>query len=475
LEVALREKTKGFTTEKAEVLGKWLDPATLGILQGTPVTSLVVRWASGLAADSEQQQALTPLIEKGRETGLGFVGLIEDGANKTTALAAARSAGLIAVAMEGDGPADVGIPVIQRAASAKMSWSANSPVLNIADGLWPGIPQDVNQAGGPTNLPWVDSNGAVLRIVRAMAPGKGVWIEFEPPQQTTTLTAEAYMLAVADPASYGASWVVSLDDGLRADLLAKKQPAVDCWKKVSDMMAFFNEHNRSRSYQPVGRLALMSNFAGDDWDRGEETLNLLPRLREPARVIARSRAVSASFEGLQAIYYTDREPPDAALRAKLLAFARGGGILFVPSKWPNPEGAPTAAEAYLLFTLHALGKGRLAVCKEEQPDPYDLTMDMQNVMSHRNDPIRLYNASSMNFFFETSAQGKQGIIHLLNYSRRPASDGPLFYVKEPHRTARLVSPELASPAELHWNPQDAGGSELSLPKISVYGAVELES
>ena len=81
---------------------------------------------------------------------------------------------------------------------------------------------------------------------------------------------------------------------------------------------------------------------------------------------------------------------------------------------------------------------------------------MQNIMSHRNDLLRLYNASSMNFFYQTSAQGKQGVIHLLNYSRRPASDGPLFYVKEPHKSARLVSPELASPAELAMGSPGSG-------------------
>ena len=106
--------------------------------------------------------------------------------------------------MEGKAPADAGIAVIPRGAAEQMSWGANSRVLSISDGIWPGIPQDVNQAGGPTNLPWVDSNGAVLVIARAMAPGKGVWVEFDPPQQTAALTAEAYMLAVADPASYGA-------------------------------------------------------------------------------------------------------------------------------------------------------------------------------------------------------------------------------------------------------------------------------
>jgi len=89
--------------------------------------------------------------------------------------------------------------------------------------------------------------------------------------------------------------------------------------------------------------------------------------------------------------------------------------------------------------------------------------------------LRLYNAPSMNFFYQASAQGGKSMIQLLNYSRRPASDGPLFYVRKPQRTARLVSPELATPAELHWAPQEAGGSELPLPKISVYGAVELEN
>jgi hypothetical protein len=81
----------------------------------------------------------------------------------------------------------------------------------------------------------------------------------------------------------------------------------------------------------------------------------------------------------------------------------------------------------------------------------------------------------MNFFYQTSADGRQGVIHLLNYSRRPASDGPLFYVKEPYRSARLVGPGIASPAGLQWVPQEAGGAELSLPRITVYGAVELEN
>ena len=473
LEIARREKAKGFSAETAEVLRYWQDPGSLAVVQGTPVNCLVVSWASGLPADAGQQQALKPLIEKGRQSGLGFVGLIEGEADKPAAVAAAESAGLSAVAMEGDAPGSGGIAVIPWNKSDQGRWTTNSPILGISDGLWPGIPQDRGVVSAPTNLPWVDSNGAVLLIARALAPDKDIWIDFDAPQQAK-LTTEAYLLAVADPASYGAKWVVSLDDQLRADLAAKKQPAADTWKKLIDTVSFFEQHKELRGYQPSGLLAVMSSFAGPNFETGEEAVNLLPRLRQPFRVIARSRAASASFAGLQAIFYVDKEAPDAALRKKLMAFVADGGTLFVPSKWPNPEGAPAPAEPYLLYNMRKVGKGRLAVCKEDQPDPYDTVADIQNIMSHRTDILRLYNAPSSNFLYETTAQGKQGVIHLLNYSRRPGGDGPVFFVKEPHKSARLVSPELASPAELQWVPQETGGAELTLPRLSVYGAIEME-
>ena len=78
LDIALREKTKGFTAEKAEVLRNWLDPATLGLLQGTPVNSLVVSWASGLPADSRPAAGAEAADREGASRpDLGFVGLIE--------------------------------------------------------------------------------------------------------------------------------------------------------------------------------------------------------------------------------------------------------------------------------------------------------------------------------------------------------------------------------------------------------------
>ena len=477
LDIARRQKGKNFTSEMAEVIRRWEDPSFLALVQGTSVNCLVVSWASGLPEDAEQQQALKPLLESGRQAGLDFVGLVEGPADRAAALATAHSAGLSAVAMEAVPAGDAGIPVIAWAKSGAALWGANSPILGVSDGLWPGVPQERTPTGGPTNLPWVDSNGALLAMAQALAPNKPVWIVVDPPPKAK-LTVENYLLAVADPATYGGRWLISLDDQMRAGLAVKSTQTLEDWKRVTDALAFFEQNQVARTYERMGRLAVMSNFSEPDRYFGEDALNLLPRLREPFRVIPRSQAAAAPFNGLQGILYVDQEPPGPKLRQRLIAFVKKGGTLFVRSTWPNPEGLPiqlSSAEAYFLFNVRRLGKGRLAVAKEDKPDTYFTCMDVQNIMSHRGAPARLYNGASMNYFFQVSPRNRQGVIHVLNYSRRPGSDNALVYLKTPCRSARFVSPEAASPVVLPVVPQAAGGVELSLPRISVYGAVQMET
>ena len=481
LDIARRQKEKSFTPEIAETIRQWLDPSLLALVQGTPVNCLVVSWASGLPADAEQQQALKPLLEKGRQAGLDFVGLIEAAADKPAAIAAARAAGLSAVAMETIPAGDAGIPVIAWAKSGEALWGANSPILGVADGIWPGVPQEKAPTGGPTNLPWVDSNGALLGMARALAPNKDVWVFVEPPTKAK-LTVANYLLTVADAEAYGGHWVISLDDQMRAGLVAKSAQTAADWKKITDAVAFFGQNKTIRTYERMGRLAVMSNFSEPDRAFGEDTLNMFPRLREPFRVISRTQALTASLDGLQGIFFVDQVAPEPKLREKLTAFVKGGGTLFVRSTWPNPEGSPmqlSSAEDYLYFNVRQLGKGRLAVAKEENPDTYFSCMDVQNIMSHRGDPARLYNGASMNYFYQVSPRGRQGVIHVLNYSRLPGSANALIFLKSPYRSASFVSPEIASPVALKWSPltsaYETGGAELSLPLISVYGAVRMET
>jgi hypothetical protein len=318
-------------------------------------------------------------------------------------------------------------------------------------------------------------------MAQALAPNQAAWIVVDPPKQAKP-TVENYLLTVADTEAHGGRWVISLDDQMRAGLAAKSTPTVEAWKKVTDALAFFEQNKAARNYERMGRLAIMSNFAEPDRFLGQDSLSMLPRLREPFRVIARAQALAASLKDLQGIFYVDQEPPEPKLRQKLIAFVNGGGALFVRANWPKPEGTPiqlSSAETYLLFNLRKVGKGRLAVAKEAEIDSYFVCVDIQNILSHRGDPARLYNGSSMNYFYQASPQGRQGVIHVLNYSRRSGGDNALLYLKTPYRSARFVSPEIASPVALQWVPQsspyETGGAELTLPRIAVYGAVQMET
>ena len=165
LDIARRQKGKDFTSEMAEVLRQWQDPSLLALVQGTPVNCLVVSWASGLPADAEQQEALQPLLERGRQAGLDFVGLVEGPADQAAAMATARSAGLSAVAMEAVPPGNAGIPVIAWAKSGEALWSAASPVLGVSDGFWPGVP--------PYSMP--GNRGLPEAVCLAASIGRRLW------------------------------------------------------------------------------------------------------------------------------------------------------------------------------------------------------------------------------------------------------------------------------------------------------------
>jgi len=353
-----REK-KGFSAETAEVLRQWQDPASLSVVQGTPVNCLVVGWAAGLPADAGQQEALRPLHRE-RPAGRDWVRRPDRGGSQpATALAAANRRVF---------PLSPWTATRPQAPPSRYFRGANPPRCAGRRNPRPGYcgwlmarhPQERGQGGGPTNLPWVDSNGAVPSHRPGARADKACGSTSI--RRAGILTAEAYMLAVADPASYGARWVISLDDKLRADLTANKQPAMDTWKKVAGMLAFFEQNQQARSYEAAGLLAVISNFAGSDWDSPVRRPSLVSRLRQSFRVIARSRAAGPPSPGCSRLLRRSRAP-DADLRRKLVAFAKAWRHPFRAFQLAESGGPARAGRTILLFSLRALGKGRWQVCK----------------------------------------------------------------------------------------------------------------
>src|ERR1019366_4432244 len=276
-----------------EMLDAWAQPAALDILNGTPVNCLIVEWAAGAPEDSAQQQALKPLIEAGQAKGLSFVGKVT-AKNIAAAASSGHAAGLAAVLVTEDAGKPLALPAILQAPRDKVKWDSATPIFNVTDNEWPGVKMDSMKGdtavAGPTGVPWVNSNAWFSLLSAELAPGKTLWLDFDPPEESSVAHPANYPLAVADSEVYGSPWVISLDDKLREGLLKGDPPAKAIWSKTCETLRFFLAHPQWRGYKSQGILTVISDFSGDNGFVSGETLNLLNRRHVQFKVMERSKA-----------------------------------------------------------------------------------------------------------------------------------------------------------------------------------------
>ena len=222
---------------------------------------------------------------------------------------------------------------------------------------------------GPTGVPWVNSNAWFSLLARELAPGKTLWLDFDPPAGSNLLHPAAYALAVADSHAYGSRWIISLDDKLRAALLKGNVQAKSVWQKLCEAAAFFEEHKEWQASKSQGILVIVSDFRGDNAYLSGEVLNLLNRRQVQFRIIERAKSQPA-LEGLKAILWLDNEKPSAERHAALLAFVERGGLVIAAAYWGTPEVTPTKKDPSLRYRLYNVGKGQIAVADDEFQDPY---------------------------------------------------------------------------------------------------------
>ena len=475
LEVSRRQKREGFTPQVQQVLTRWHDPAALDILKDTPVNCLLVSWAVGLPEDAQQQKTAGPLVAEASRRKLSVVGWVEGSADHNAAIAAARSAGLSAVAIQSfkGKPDPLVIPWADR---ANAPWGATAPVLPITDNVWPGVRgrQGGGTDAGPTALPWLDSNGWYIQLARARTKSE-VWVMFDPPGGATVVPAQGYPMAICDAEAAGGRWVISLDDTLRARLLERDSTAQQTWKGIAATAAFFEKHREWRSYQPLGNIGVISDFSGGNLDLSGEILNLMSRKGALYRVIWKQTAMAQPFTGLKVLVYADSEQPSRDLRQKMLGFVESGGLLVTGPKWGS-EGKSLGPDVHPRFDVRSLGKGRLALAKEELADPFQIAVDTQILLSHANDQVRLFGGgASGGYHFTGSADGKTALLQLLAYAGARGISQMTVWAYRSVRSARLWSLQAAEPALVEHVAAEYGGTDLRIPSMPAYGALQLEA
>lgn len=455
--------------------GEWSAPGSLALLDGTPVSCLVLAWAEGGEEDAARQRGLAALVAAARARGLAVVGWVAAGADLRGAAASAEASGLSALATESAQPL-AGAGVL-RFRPRGLGDRSHAGFVGSADLGFPGLrdatPDGADAVSGPTGPPWLDSNAWWVRLARALVRPEVVWLAFDPPDRGRPLEADAYVRAIADSETFGARWVLRLDPHLVRGLAAARPAALATFHEIAAALGFFREHRAWARFSPVAQLGVVSDFAGRNEFLSFEVLNLLGRQNGLYRVIEKAGAVEAALDGLDAVLYVDDTPPAPDLARRLNAFAEAGGTLVTPPGW-DARGATDDGEWPRRFRVSGLGRGRVAVAKDELADPFVLAEDAQLLMSHRHDRLRVFNPGTTQLHYLASPGDRAGVLHAVRHDAPDPRAPTTVWFRQRWTRARAVGVGAARAVDVAPTPAEPG-VELALPPLPVYCALEVSS
>ena len=348
--------------------------------------------------------------------------------------------------------------------------------VSVVDGEWPGVKLTESgaldhAAAGPTGVPWIDSNGWKVRLASALNPGSQVWVSAA--SRKPRLSAESYLMAVADAAAHGGRWIISLDSQLAEGIAARRPEALERWKRLTGAAGYFAARKDWSGYVPEAVIGIISDFTGRNEFMSHEILNLMARTNQQYRIIVKTAFSGSSLDGLRAVLYTDDEAPEPGLRKRILKFVEAGGMLITGPKWGDLPGAPVDGGQHPRYSLRACGKGRLAVARPDFEDPYIVANDSIVLISHRYELLRFWNGGAVGSYFAMAPDRKRGVVQMLFYAFILGDNRPTVRVAGQYKTARLWTFDQPAPRNLEMEIQK-DAVELHLPPVRSYAAAELE-
>jgi hypothetical protein len=342
----------------------------------------------------------------------------------------------------------------------------------VIKGEWPGVRMGRGSggapSGGPTGVPWVDSNGWSVRLAAAMNPQRAVWVDAAPPANFR-LPAGSYLTAIADSAAHGGRWIINLDPQLAEGIAGASANMLGTWRSIAAAAGFFAAHQEWSTYAPAAVAAVVSDFTGDNEFFSRELLNLLARAGLHYRIVLKNAAIS--FAGLRAAIYADAAPPSTDLRAQFLSFVQSGGLLITVPKWGDAPGTLAKTDTHPRYVIREFGKGRIAMAKETPGDPYEMANDATEIISHRHDLVRFWNGGATGSYCAMAPGGKSAVAHLLFYSNR-GPDMASVRIAGPYRRAEVATVDNPRMPNVEVQLQK-DALELHLPQVPQYVAVEL--
>ncbi|HEV2398521.1 MAG TPA: hypothetical protein VGS27_16375 [Candidatus Sulfotelmatobacter sp.] len=472
LEIAWRTRAKALSSDPSvrDALVHWYEPATLGLLENSPVNCLLVTWSAGADADVEtqQHQLVKTYAEEAHKRGLVVLGLVYTAGDASRIAGEATRAALDGLVLEGDFAASFA-DALRKAAGSMLvieiakdagQWRWKTAPIVAVEGVAPSGRNltEMGIRGTPSSLPWIESNVWLAGSLGLASPRGPMWIS----SQLENPLAVDYEQAVADAAAAGGRWIIALDDALRTKLRAQDASALEVWRRLLRYVSFAESHNSWRSLARYGNVGILLDQASTAADVADEYLKLATRRQVPYRLISRSDLNAAVLARFRAIVGISLDPPSAAERKLLQEFAESGGVVFAGPSWGE---APKAAP----FAELPAGKGSVVVYKD--PDPESVAHDLKEILSDDDLGVVPFNVPSVITFASGGGPGHPLVVQLVNYFDHPV-EAITLRVAGKISSARMETPEGAA-VDLPLR-YDEGRTEVTIPKLLVWSAVSMQ-
>lgn len=399
------------------------DPASLDLLEGTPINCLLV-------------ERVTPeFVAAARARNIAVLRVVRDGAQLEAALdemAASRASGIV---LEGALATEIRERARETAARGGWRWIELPPrarlrldraegIIGTSQGLWPGIRMFEEGAvqAAPTGGPWVETNAGFLRYLRSATEAE-IWMANTPPTKTL-MRVERYLHAIADAATAGARWVVALDPEFDRRLHARDPKALDAWRRIGAYLRFYEDHAEWRRWKPAGRVVLIQDESSGALLSGG-ILDMIAVKHVPVRPVPRAHLNAQALEGARLVVNVDPGALGESEKEVLRSFTRSGGTLLSgPPGWkfPPPQ------------------EDRITLDEKDLARLDEIWREVNSLLGRRNFGARLFNVSGMLSNLLASPDGRQMLLHLVNYTDYPAENITV-HVAARCGSARLLEPE----------------------------------
>jgi len=423
-------------------------------------TEIAVRW-------SECDPKLISLLKEG-----GITTVLAPNRNKAFE-AAGREAGL-KVEMLAD---------IQFLPLDSIGGAAPNARAALTNGAWPGVSRgpriDEDQfTAGASAVPWVDANGYLYGILRALYPDRPALLGYLPDGKAgvkaeTLVPYDSLELALVEAWVNGGNYLLSLEPRYHARLMRGEAKALTAWRRLGRTARWLVEHGRLFGQPTFPAITMLV----EPKDGLAEITNLLYRQNTSPALAPAADPPAPDPSRLLALLAVGIEPPRAEIRGRILRHAEAGTSLIVDAPgdnawWRDPQ--LKLVQHQEDRETYSLGRGQVVAYREAIADPYEFAFDVIDIVTQKRRAARLWNAPTAIALATSSPPGAnrgRALLHLINYGSR--LDGEvLVAVQGSYPRATLLRPEAS--AKSLSTAQRGTTTEITLPELERVGTLVLE-